>query len=114
MKIEMNQDLNYGGYELYFVGKRYVGAGRIVSGVQYIFRFENGYGASVIKYNISDFNMKFVNTLPNHMRGFELAVIKFDEEDSFDLVYDTPITNDVITNLENEEVLDILEKIKGL
>lgn len=31
-----------------------------------------------------------------------------------DLCYDTPLTDDVIGNLTNDEVLELLEKIKNL
>lgn len=64
------------------------------------FRFDNGYGASVIKHYGS---YGYEEDL------FELAVL--DEEG---LCYTTPITNDVIGHLTNEQVLDYLEKIKNL
>ena len=40
----MNFKLNYEGFDNYLLGK-----GFIDGGVHYVFRFENGYGASVIK-----------------------------------------------------------------
>lgn len=64
------------------------------------FRFGNGYGASVVKHFGSfgyDYDL------------FELAVLKKDA-----LCYDTPITNDVIGYLANNEVLELLDKIKAL
>lgn len=46
------------------------------------YRFQNGYGASVIK---------FINNI------YELAVIKFyNSTDNFEVCYDTPITNDIL------------------
>lgn len=70
------------------------------------FKFENGYGASVIKHWGS---YGFENDL------FELAVLKFDKKDGTgSLCYDTEITDDVIGYLNNDEVLDLLEKIKNL
>ena len=42
----MNYYLNYKGYEQYMVYNCYEPSNR---GVQYKFKFENGYGASVIK-----------------------------------------------------------------
>ena len=75
-----------------------------MGGVQYLFEFENGYGASVIKhfgsYGSSD-------------DKWELAVIQFDDG-GFDLVYDTPITDDVLGYLTDEEVCEYLQQIKEL
>lgn len=71
---------------------------------QWMFKFENEYGASVIKHYGS---YGFERDL------FELAVIKFDGND-FNLCYETPITDNVIGNLTNDEVLDCLERIRKL
>lgn len=68
------------------------------------FKFENDYGVSVIKHYGS---YGYDEDL------FELAVLKFDGEQSH-LCYDTPITDDVIGYLSNDEVLDLLEQIKNL
>lgn len=56
-------------------------------GSQKIYRFENGYGASVVDHN--------------HSYGTELAVVHFNSEDhlDFDLIYDTPITDNVIGHI---------------
>lgn len=67
---------------------------------QYLFKFENGYGASVIQFDYSC--------------RWELAVIYFYDEDEWHLCYDTPITDDVIDGLTDEEVNDILRLIKAL
>lgn len=75
-------------------------------GVQYLFRFQNGYGASVIKHNFS---------YGHDMDLWELAVVKFiDESDCYALVYDTPVTHDVIGYLTDKEVREYLQKIKEL
>lgn len=76
-------------------------------GIQKIYRFDNGFGASVVKSQFSyggDENM------------WELAVIYFNNDDSeeFELTYETPITNDVIGNLSDEEVEEKLSEIKAL
>ena len=73
-------------------------------GVQYVYKFENNYGASIIKH---EWSYGFEKDL------WELAVIKF-YRDKFDLVYDTEITDDVIGYLRDEEVIELLEKIKEL
>ena len=62
--------------------------------------FENGYGVSVIRHDISY----------GGDRGlYELAIIK-----DGDIVYDTPITSDVIGDLTPEEVSRYMIKIQEL
>lgn len=72
---------------------------------QYIFKFDNGYGASVIKNSISYGHV---------LDLFELAVIKFTDEFTCNLCYTTEITDDVIGYLTNDDVLNLLEAIKNL
>ena len=72
---------------------------------QKIYRFKNGYGASVIK-------------LPKDVAGgvwevWELAVVRF-YGDSYEITYDTPVTNDVVGCLLWEDVEELLEQIKAL
>lgn len=74
-------------------------------GRQKIYRFPNGYGASVIRTKWSYTDKKST---------WELAVIEFFENDEYYLCYDTPITNDVIGNLKWNQVEEYLEKIKRL
>lgn len=73
--------------------------------LQYIFKFENGYGASVVK-NIGSYG--------NRQDLFELAIIRFTDEFTWNLCYSTEITNDVIGYLTNDDVLELLERIKNL
>ena len=95
----MTTDLNYKGYEKYFIDKSY-----LFGGVKYVFRFDNGYGASVIKHAYSYGYEKDL---------WELAVLEFDHGESY-ICYDTEITDDVIGHLTDEEVHTYLDKIKGL
>ena len=67
---------------------------------QWCFKFENGYGASVIKHFGSYGYEKDL---------FELAVLHNDK-----LCYSTEITDDVLGYLTNQEILDTLERIKNL
>lgn len=69
-------------------------------GWQVLFKFDNGYGASVIKSMFS--------------YGIELAVIKFNENNDWSLCYETEITNDVIGHLNKDDLLLLLERIKNL
>mgnify|MGYP001456780392 CR=1 FL=1 len=73
-------------------------------GVQYLAKFENGYGASIVQHNFSFENEKGL---------WELAVIFFDGDD-FEISYNTPITDDVLGWLTEEQVDETLEKIKNL
>jgi hypothetical protein len=89
--------LEYEKYKEYYIESKYLG--------QWLFKFENNYGASVIKHFGS---YGYEDDL------FELAVLYFDEDDIYHLSYNTPITNDVIGYLSNDNVMDYLEKIKKL
>ena len=75
--------------------------------LQYIFKFENGYGASVVK-NIGSYG--------NRQDLFELTVIIFVSEFEWELYYESKITDDVdvIGYLTNDDVLELLERIKNL
>ncbi len=68
-------------------------------GVQYLFRFENGYGASLINHEGS--------------YGNEIAVIEWMGA-NYDLTYSTPITNDVLGWLSPDEIEFTLDAIKAL
>lgn len=68
---------------------------------QTIYKFPNGYGASVIKFNYVYF-------------GIEIAVLRFDENGNWDINYSTTITNDVIGGLDEEERDNVLQQIFDL
>lgn len=78
-----------------------------LGGEQYIFRFSNDYGASVIRNPYSYGGDKGL---------WELAVVKFygDGDDDWDINYDTDITDDVLGWLTDEDVLETLKRIKKL
>ena len=87
----------------YRIASRYIHSGATK---QQVFRFPNGFGASVIKglYSYGG---------PDGL--FELAVLKFTgEDDNFSLCYETPITEDVIGYLTEAEVNKYLSKIYKL
>lgn len=75
------------------------------NGIQKIFRFDNGYGASIVKHRFS---------YGNEDGLFELAVIRFEDSGEWELDYGTPITEDVIGYLSENDVSDILDRIKEL
>lgn len=68
---------------------------------QTIYKFPNGYGASVIKFKYIYF-------------GIEIAVLKFYKEGNWDINYATPITNDVIGGLDEESRDKVLQQIFDL
>lgn len=101
---DKNFNLNYEGFEEnlikrneeMIVGKR---------GVQYVFKFDNGYGASIIKgYGTYGYNSD----------KWELGVLIFDESGDSELCYTTEIAYDVVGWLTDKEVREYLHKIKEL
>lgn len=70
-------------------------------GVQYHYKAENGYGASIIQT---------IYSYGGNQGLWELAVLDSDGE----ITYNTSITNDVLGYLSEEEVNETLEKIKNL
>jgi hypothetical protein len=97
----MNLVLHHEGFESYLVEKR-----PLDGGVQYVFRFENNYGASVVKTHYS---------YGHNANMWELAVIEFYEgSDEWGLTYSTPISDDVEGYLTDGDVQNLLAKIKEL
>ena len=72
-----------------------------MNGYQLIYKFDNGYGASVVKH---DFSYGGKSGL------YEVAVLDKEGE----LCYDTPITSNVIGHLNMSEVDKILVNISHL
>ena len=68
---------------------------------QTIYKFPNGYGASVIKFNYIYF-------------GIEIAVLRFDVDGYCDIDYSTPITDDVIGGLNEESRDKVLQRFSIL
>jgi hypothetical protein len=74
-----------------------------LDGVQNIYRFDNGYGASVIRNNFSYGGSEGL---------WELAVLDFTKDGA--ITYETPITDDVIGYLTDEDVQATLADIRAL
>lgn len=79
---------------------------RSFAGRQVMYRFPNGYGASVVNGRI----------LHNFSFYVELAVVKYSNKDDnkFSLTYDTPITDNIELPDNDEELKDMLIRIKNL
>lgn len=105
----MNLELNYEGFEKYLAGELY---GICPVGNHYLFKFDNGFGASVIK--IKDCSYGNENDL------WELAVIIWCNPDDYKLITMKDITgnnddnDDVYGYLTDKEVRDLLKTIKEL
>jgi len=74
---------------------------KVPMGIRYAFKADNGYGASIIQSMYS---------YGGDQGLWELAVL----DDKGELCYDTPITNNVIGYLEEDEVNELLKKITEL
>jgi len=76
-------------------------------GVQKLYKFDNGYGASVVRHEFS---------YGHERRLWELVVTNFNVKDDGNWVfdYDTPITNNVLGYLSDEDVNRTLKNISEL
>jgi len=81
--------------------KKYIKEQNDLGYPQTIYKFPNGYGASVIKFNYVYF-------------GIEIAVLRFDEDGNWDINYSTPITDDVIGGLDEEARDNVLQQVFDL
>ena len=73
--------------------------------VQKLYKFANGYGASVVKGE---------HTYGGDEGLWELAVLKFKTDGDFVLDYSTPITEDVEGHLTDDAVEELLDRIEAL
>lgn len=78
----------------------------VQGGIQKVYRFENNYGASVIK---------FPGSYGYEQGEWELAVIRFPSDNGkFRLDFKTPITDDVLGHLSWMEVEEHIKEIMSL
>lgn len=75
-----------------------------LTGEQRLYRFDNGFGASVVRS---------LGTYGAEAGQWELAVVVW-KGDDFDITYDTPIADDVIGWLDDDEVQEKLRAIRDL
>lgn len=94
-----NLILKHEGFDEYLVSKK-----PLNGGISYRFRFENGYGASVVKHRYSYGSLRDL---------WELSVMKW-SDGVLNHCYDTEITDDDIGYLTDENVRELLQKIKDL
>jgi hypothetical protein len=76
----------------------------INGGIQYLVFFPNGYGVSIVQHDYSYGNERGL---------WEMAVLKGNEEE-WTLTYDTPITDDVLGYLTEDEVNEYVNQVIAL
>lgn len=81
-----------------------------LGGEMYRIFFQNGYGASIVKFRTSP---GFGGSYGVEQGLYELAVLKGSRE-GWSLTYETPITNDVIGHLTPEEVGEYINQVQSL
>ena len=96
----MNLKLNYEGFENNLIEKS-----KHLGGIQYLFKFKNNFGASVVKHS---------GSYGHEEDLWELAVVEYYRDGEWYLTYDTYITDDVIGWLTDEDVRELLTKIREL
>jgi hypothetical protein len=85
--------------------------------IHIIYRFPNGYGASVVREEYTlPFSHKKYSSYTNNDKEWEVAVIKFfgSSDKDYHITYDTEITGDVLGYQTDEMVNEILSKIENL
>ena len=75
-----------------------------IGGVQTILKFPNDYGASIVR---------FAGSYGFEKGLWEMAVIKYSGDD-WEIKYDTPITDDVLGYLSEEDVITHLQEVQKL
>lgn len=73
------------------------------NGIQYLNFWPNGYGVSIVRH---DFSRTKKNT-------WEIAILQGTKE-NWDICYSTPITDDVLSNMTDDEVNKICEQVSKL
>lgn len=76
-----------------------------LGGFRALFKFKNGYGASVISYSYS---------YGGGHGLFELGVIHWNDDNEWELSYDTDITSDILGYLTRKDVHKLLDRIEKL
>ena len=71
---------------------------------QILHKFDNGFGASVVRH---------ANSYEGTSSLWELAVLKF-EGDTWGITYDTPITDDVLRYSTDADIKRYLKEIEAL
>lgn len=76
-----------------------------MNGIQATVEFKNNYGASVVRH---------AGSYGNKRGLYELAVTKYNEEGEWKFCFSTPLTNDVLGFLTEDDVTNYLIQIEQL
>jgi hypothetical protein len=76
-----------------------------MNGIQATVEFKNNYGASVVRHS---------GSYGNKQGLYELAVTKYDGDGEWNLCFRTPLTNDVLGFLTEDDVTNYLKQIEQL
>jgi hypothetical protein len=76
-----------------------------LGGIQAVVKFENNYGASIVRHN---------GSYGSKQGLYELAVTEYDEDGHWSICYDTPLTDDVLGYLTEDDVTNYLIQIEQL
>jgi len=84
-------------------------------GLQRLYKFQNGYGASVVRFGwrFHDDKKRYASYTRNDQQ-WEVAIIRWVSPRRFELAYNTSITGDVLGYLTKKGVEEVLEKIRKL
>lgn len=96
----------------------------IGNGLQRIYKFNNGFGISAVRFKLQGMSEMIKKAIgreygsyTNNENEWEIGVIEFDDPKnptSYNLTYETPITNDVIGYVTEEGLQYYLELVKAL
>lgn len=85
-------------------------AHKFEDGIHAKHEFDNGYGVSILRFNITLLNGEVVQGSYGSLEGlYEVGITKGGK-----LCYDTPIADGVIGHCDEAEVEDIMEKVSKL
>ena len=79
-------------------------------GIRARIHFKNGYGVSVVRFELMlSIGSSRYGSYTDNEQEWELAVLKNDH-----LTYDTPITDDVLGHLSDDQVTEIMKQVQDL
>lgn len=81
-----------------------------MEGLQATYFFENGYGVSVVRFNLP---FGGYGSYTSNENEWELAIAK-GNSDNWEICYDTPITEDVLGHLTAPDVTHIMKRVQSL
>ena len=74
-------------------------------GMQVVFQFDNGYGLSVVSHSFS---------YGHEDELFEIGILKFHPDGTYELTYETPITGDILGHQSKEDLINVIEQAINL